>query len=109
MTMGIVDNCLEITIQDSGIPFEAETLSNLGIKKHTTHADTGGNGIGYLTIFEILNERNASITITEHIPENYAFSKSVNVRFDGKSEYIIHSFRANEIEVPIERGNMFVF
>ena len=109
VTMGIVDNCLEITIQDSGIPFEVETLSNLGIKKYTTHADAGGSGIGYLTIFEILNERNTSIIITEHIPENYAFSKSVKVRFDRKSEYVINSFRANEIELSTERGNMFVF
>jgi len=90
VTMGVVDDCLEITIQDSGIPFEAETLSNLGVKKHTTHADTGGSGIGYITIFEILKERNASITITEHIPESYAFTKSVKVRFDGKFEYVIN-------------------
>ena len=108
VTMGVVNDCFEITIQDTGIPFEIETLSNLGIKKHTTHADTGGSGVGYLTIFEILKERNASIIITEHVPENYAFSKSVKVRFDGKSEYIINSFRANELSVPIERENMFI-
>ena len=32
VTMGVVDNHLEITIQDSGIPFEIETLANLGIE-----------------------------------------------------------------------------
>ena len=30
--MGTIDNHLEITIQDSGIPFEIETLANLGIE-----------------------------------------------------------------------------
>jgi len=97
VTMGVVDDCFEITIQDSGIPFETETLSNLGIKKHTTRAGVGGSGIGYITIFEILNERNASITIIEHAPETYAFSKSIKIRFDGKSEHVLNSFRANEL------------
>ena len=109
VTTGVVDDCLEISIQDSGTPFEIETLSNLGVKKHSTHVDTGGSGIGYMTIFEILNERSASIIITEYIPVTYAFSKSINIRFDGKAKYIIHSFRANEIFLPTERTNMFVF
>jgi C4-dicarboxylate-specific signal transduction histidine kinase len=77
VTMGIVDDCLEINIQDSGIPFEVEVLANLGLVKSTTHADTGGSGIGYMTIFEILRKYAASLTITEYIPENYAFTKSI--------------------------------
>jgi len=89
LTMGIVDNCLEITIQDSGIPFEADTLSNLGIKKSTTHADTGGSGIGYITIFEILNESKASLVISQQTQRHYSFTKSVKVRFDGKREFIV--------------------
>ena len=86
VTMGCVDGYLEITIQDSGIPFEAEILAHLGVKKSTTHADTGGSGIGYVTIFEILNENKASFSITEYPPEEYGFSKSIKVRFDGKSK-----------------------
>jgi signal transduction histidine kinase len=108
VTMGIVDDCHEITVQDSGIPFEAETLAKLGVEKSTTHADSGGSGIGYLTVFEILNESGASLTITEYAPESYVFSKSVKVRFDKKSEYIIKSFRANDLELPAERKGMHV-
>ena len=102
--MGIIDDCFEISIQDSGIPFEIETLANLGFKKSTTHADTGGSGIGYMTIFEILNESGASLSITEYAPEIYAFTKSIKIRFDGNSEYTISSFRANEIGLSEKRA-----
>ena len=89
VTMGIVDDCFEIIVQDSGIPFETETLANLGRKKITTHADTDGSGIGYLTIFEILGESGASLSITEYAAENEDFTKSIRVRFDGKGEYTV--------------------
>lgn len=35
-----------IDVFDGGIPFEAETIINLGLKKITTHADSSGSGIG---------------------------------------------------------------
>ena len=107
-TIGIVDDCLEISVQDSGIPFEVETLTNLGLRKATTHADTGGSGIGYMTIFEILKESGASITITEHTPENYAFTKSIKIRFNGKSEHTINSYRASEVKLSTEREDITI-
>ncbi len=93
ITMAVIDNCFEINIQDSGIPFEVETLADLGKRKATTHADRGGSGIGYLTIFKILGESGASLIISELSPGNHSFSKSIKVRFDKKSEYVIHSNR----------------
>jgi signal transduction histidine kinase len=102
VVMGVVDNNLEITIQDSGIPFEIETLANLGTEKSTTHADTGGSGIGYLTIFEILKERCASITITEYAPENYAFTKSVKICFDGKCGYAKIHLEQRKLSRPLK-------
>ena len=109
VTMGIVDNYFEISVQDSGIPFEVETLVNLGLRKATTHADTGGSGIGYITIFEILNESDSSLNITEYAPGNYAFTKAITIRFDGKSEYSIKSFRASEIKVSTGRKSICIF
>ena len=93
VTIGLVNDCLEITVQDSGIPFETETLTKLGVEKSTTHADTGGSGIGYITIFEIINESAASLTITECVPKKHSLVKTVTVRFDEKSEYIVNTFR----------------
>ncbi|MCL1883020.1 MAG: ATP-binding protein [Defluviitaleaceae bacterium] len=79
LSMGEVKNAFEITIQDSGIPFEAETLANLGIRKSTTRTETGGSGIGYMTIFEILSECKASITIQN------TSAKEIKIRFDGNA------------------------
>ncbi len=104
--MGMVDGCYEITIQDSGIPFEVETLISLGLKKATTHADQGGSGIGYLTIFDILSESKASLILSEYPPENLPFAKSIKVRNDGKSMYSIYSYRAELIRKSTERVDM---
>jgi sensor histidine kinase regulating citrate/malate metabolism len=93
LTMGFVDGCYEIDVQDSGSPFEPETLVDLGVKKSTTHAASGGRGIGYLTIFKILRECKASLTISEQIPGKYAFSKSINIRFDAKSAFVVNSHK----------------
>ena len=106
--MGTAGKYLEINIQDSGIPFEIKTLADLGIKKSTTHIDTGGSGIGYMAIFEIIIESGASLTITEYVPKDYAFTKSVKVRFDGKCGYTISSYRANEIKSLIKRADIHV-
>ncbi|MCL1918238.1 MAG: hypothetical protein FWG14_07975 [Peptococcaceae bacterium] len=108
VTMGIAEDCYEITVQDSGIPFEMETLMDLGLKKSTTHADQGGSGIGYLTIFKILDESRGSLAIVEHEPAKNTFSKSIKVRFDGKSEFVIYSYRAEIIKSFSKRsGNHF--
>lgn len=80
--IGIAEEFYELTIQDSGIPFENETLQNLGQQKTSTHLNNGGSGIGYMTIFEILNEFKASLVITEHELKAYGFTKSIKVRFD---------------------------
>lgn len=80
-----------LSIQDSGIPFERDTLENLGLKKSSTHLDNGGSGIGYMTIFEILCETKACLIITEYNPIQQGFTKSVSVRFDNKSRFIFES------------------
>lgn len=109
VTMGIIENCFEIAVQDSGIPFEPETLRVLGLKKATTHADSGGKGIGFLTIFKILGQSAASLVIVEHTPGGGPFTKSIKVRFDGKSEFAIHTYRAEKIQPSVNRQGMLVF
>ena len=78
----------EIKIMDSGKPFDAEALQNLGIKKTTTRTNEGGSGIGYMAVFQILRELNASLVIAELKPEESLFTKSVAVRFDGKAQFL---------------------
>ena len=81
---------------------------NLGIKRITTHKDSGGTGIGLSSTYNLCKKYNASFVITEDInSENTTFSdtnyndsisekasskditftKKVSVVFDGKSEY----------------------
>ncbi|MCL2445656.1 MAG: GHKL domain-containing protein [Oscillospiraceae bacterium] len=77
----------ELSVQDSGIHFAQHTLEKLGKERASTHLDEGGSGIGYMTIFEILREYNASLSITQYPTTDFSFTKIVTVRFDGKDEY----------------------
>ena len=97
--IGIVDDCYEVCIYDSGIEFEIDTLLKLGRKRITTHKETGGTGIGFMTTFETLDKTKASLIIEEkHVMNDTDFTKAVRIRFDGKNEYRIISYRKNEIE-----------
>lgn len=96
--LGIVDDCYELSIYDTGIEFEIETLLKLGKERITTHKDTGGSGIGFMTTFETLESTKASLIIEEYNPETTSYTKSVNIRFDGKNNYKIYSYRAEEIK-----------
>ena len=97
----------EITIFDSGIDFEVDTLSKLDMERVTTHADNGGSGIGFMTTFETLKKAYASLIITE-IENKTPFSKSVSFRFDGLSSFVIQSYRADELKSAINREDTII-
>lgn len=97
-TLGMVENCYELSIYDTGIEFEINTLLKLGKEQVTTHKDTGGSGIGFITTFETLKATKASLIIEEYNPKTTNYTKSVNIRFDGKGEYRIYSYRAEDIK-----------
>ena len=86
------NGCYEFSVTDNGIPFKIDTLLSLGKKAVTTHADTGGTGIGFMTTFKTMAECKASLIITES-----ADSKTVMIRFDDKNQYSIRSHRADEL------------
>ena len=96
VVLGIKDNDYEICIFDSGIPFKIETLINLGLRPASTHLDEGGTGIGFITTFETINSCNASFIINENTNSNY--TKSLEIKFDNKNEYVIISNRSKEIK-----------
>ena len=98
VTFNASDDLREILVQDSGKPFEIGTLLNLGKKKSSTYLSSDGSGIGYMTIFEILEKCNASLIITEYESCQNSFTKSVCVRFNNKGEYIIKTYRHATIE-----------
>lgn len=97
--LGIKDRKYELCIYDTGIEFEIDTLLKLGLEQVTTHKDTGGSGIGFLTTFETLNETKASLIIKELSSlEGNHYTKAVIIRFDNKHQYKIYSYRAKEIK-----------
>ena len=101
--LGIIESIYSLYVYDSGIEFELETLSNLGIKPSTTHADNGGTGMGMMNTFDTLKQYEASMTIHEYgKPCKENFTKLIQITFDKKNEFKIISYRQEEIE---EVGN----
>ena len=95
LVFGIKDDSYELCIFDSGVPFNIDTLLNFGLKPSSTHEDEGGTGIGLITTYETINSCNASLIINEITNSNY--TKSLEIKFDNKNEYIIISDRIEDI------------
>lgn len=95
--LGTKENCYELCIYDSGIEFEIQTLLKLGMEPITTHKNSGGTGIGFMTTFETLKECKASLIIEEY-GDNIEYTKLIKFKFDKKSEYKICSYRSDEIK-----------
>ena len=100
------DNNYQIKFYDTGIEFEIETLSKLGLKRATTHKSTGGSGIGFMTTFETLKQCKASLIIEEY--SDLEYTKAVIIKFDNKNEYRIHSYRAEEIKNKIKDNRIII-
>lgn len=96
-----------ITVFDSGVDFEIDTLAKLGKERVTTHADNGGSGIGFMTTFETLRKAYASLMITEFAHKT-PFSKSVSIIFDGENSFIIQSYRSDILKTAINRDDMVI-
>lgn len=67
---------------DNGSFFDKKVIANMGRRRITTHKEDGGNGIGLMTLFEILNKYNASYSLNEQLI-NSEFTKCIEVTFDG--------------------------
>ena len=102
------DNEYGLSISDSGIPFEMDVLIKLGEEGNSTHLDDGGSGYGYKTIFELLYEYGASLTITEYEPKPNSYSKNIAISFNGKTEYIIKSYRAELLRKLNTNTNLII-
>lgn len=103
VVLGMVENCYEFSIYDTGIEFDIDVLMKLGLEPVTT----GGTGIGFMTTFETLKECKASLIIEEYDTKTTNYTKSVTIRFDEKNEYRIRSYRADEI-IKQNKGNRII-
>ena len=107
--LGENNGVYEFCVFDTGIEFEIDTLLNLGLKPATTHKDSGGTGIGFMTTFETMKETKASLIIDEmREMSNTDYTKSVTIRFDGKNEYRIKSYRSDEIKKKLKDNRIII-
>ena len=95
-TIGMLGNALSISVFDSGIPFTKEVLVDFGREKHTTHGDTGGSGIGLMTIYEIAHKHRATIAIEEYDTEQSHYTKRIAITFNKRGNYILNTLRNKE-------------
>lgn len=91
-----IDNSCTLSIYDSGIPFQSNTLLALGQCACSTHLTKGGSGMGFLNIFDTLKSSQASICIYEFNKDEY--SKCITISFDSKNRFIIKSNRYLELK-----------
>ena len=97
--IGKIDNIYSLYIYDSGIEFTKEVLDNLGKKPITTHADTGGTGMGFMNTFDTINKTKASLIINEigkPCEDNY--TKALIFKFDNQNEFKVNSYK-NEVVI----------
>lgn len=87
-----------INVYDSGIHFEPYTIANAGLKKASTHLDTGGSGIGLMTIFRLLVRSLSSFVIDETIADT-RYTKMVSVQFDSLNQFRIKSNRKEVLDL----------
>lgn len=103
------DEVYSFSMADTGIEFEIETLKKLGTEPITTHKDEGGSGIGFMTAFEILKETGASLIIEEKGKESKTnYTKNIIIKFDGKNQYKIRTYRAEKILSQIRDNRVII-
>ena len=92
--IGNIDNVYSLYVYDSGVEFEKEILDYLGKKPITTHANSGGTGMGFMNTFETLKKTKASLVINElgePCEDNY--TKVLMFKFDNQNEFKVESYK----------------
>lgn len=92
LIIGYRENTAFLDIYDSGSEFDASVIASIGKRRHTTHKDTGGSGIGLMTTYELINKYHATFEI-EELYNNKLFTKRVSVLFNNNSGITIYSNR----------------
>lgn len=97
-----------IETADNGIPFETTSLVNMGLVQLTTHATTGGSGIGLMDIWEIKEKYAASLNVREYeTPSPY--SKTISLIFNKKNQYSVETWRKEEITQMSKRSDLLLY
>lgn len=106
LSLQILKGTPAISVSDSGIPFEINTLMKFGLCEASTHIDEGGTGIGLIDIWSFKKKYHASLVIEEL--DNSIYSKRLSLLFDGKNKYLIISNRFQQIISSQTRADLLV-
>lgn len=107
--LGKTNGISTIKICNSESVFNIETLKVLGQTKHTTHADTGGSGIGLMDIWMLKEKYKATLLIDELTNStSSSILTCVNILFNHKGHYIVQSDRYKELSISINRPDMMI-
>jgi len=104
VNIGDKNGFYHFSVTDTGIPFEIDTLLQLGKEPVTTHKETGGSGLGFMTTFEMMRKCRASLVITEYDAE----MKSVTIWFNDHISYAIQSYRAEALREAADTDNHII-
>lgn len=107
--IGLLQGCLFIDLYDSGIPFEPAVYQDFGNCQHTTHADSGGSGIGLMDIWNLKRKYKASLQIYEYLPNSDIYTKKIRLLFDRRNHFLLQTYRDKEIRSFITRSDLHVF
>ena len=106
--LGIIDEISTIKIYNNGKEFSMETLQNLGLARHTTHASTGGSGIGMMDIWRLKENYKATLLIDEITDESVETYTCINILFNHKNHFIVQSDRHKELSTYINRPDIMI-
>ena len=96
----------QICIYDNGPQFDGKVIANMGERRITTHKIEGGNGIGLMTLFEILSKYNASFCLDER--QSNVYSKCIKIAFDGLHKIQIFTERDNIKKLCAARSDLLI-
>ena len=105
--LGKMDEISTIKICNTGTVFAPGVLKDLGLARHTTHANTGGSGIGLMDIWKIKEQYKATLMIDETADSPCACT-SVIILFNHKKHYIVQSDRHKELASLINRPDIMI-
>lgn len=98
---------LMVEVSDSGIPFQPASIIKFGLEQMTTHAATGGSGIGLMDIWKLKEKYRASIHITEYA-QTVCYSKKIAFVADNKNEYLVRSWRHRDLAELNTRTDLLI-
>ena len=108
LSIRIHDAHYVLDIADTGSAFAPAVIEKLGTEPITTHGNTGGSGLGLLSILEITGRSHASFLLDDSLKEP-PFSKRLSICFDGLGQIRIKTERSELLRVKDVRPDIIWF